>query len=609
MLKRGISGIITSVLLIVLALAAVAIMWSVLNDSFQRQGEKINNQTQSFINQLINPIETQNFTCSENWECGIDHAVSALDCSIDGDVVADWQIFTCHNPGTQESYCSSMVEEQIAENCEEGCSSGDCLDTQRTGITYYASPTGSINNPGTFASPFTISNFWSVAQPGDILLLRDGEYTGDNNMIIPPEGLSGNSVNKITIRALNDGRANINAEGLRKPVRLTSNNWFVLEGFNAYNSNYHTIALGSNSNNNVIRRVVAWNSGMTGSSFTHGNAAILQISANENNLVVDSAFFGGGPRKTVSFSQGGNNATARRVWARWEGSENTNGAPFQTYAIAYNNYNALLENSIGTWDQVSFPANLEGPGIFASDHFEGSMVSNSKIVGSIAYVKPGQIVPAQLGLYSYAWTDGFTIENSLAISANPITPVPRSFYLAMTNYWDRETSWWVEADIIPNPPHGSYPIHYYTAISVSDLDNDGIFGERGIVSPIWPINGGTVVDNEIVWRDNGLFNLKATNITSIGTYAASFFGWNLTNHFGGPTLAAAYGGQTPFTATNGRANVCYRYVNGTLTTQPLWPWPMEQRIIDATTAAGRPVENVTETIINLLGPIPANCRS
>jgi hypothetical protein len=65
-------------------------------------------------------------------------------------------------------------------------------------------------------------------------------------------------------------------------------------------------------------------------------------------------------------------------------------------------------------------------------------------------------------------------------------------------------------------------------------------------------------------------------------------------------------------------------VNGQVTNEPLWPWPMNQRIKDATASAGpykgpcptciggratrRPTD-VTADIQALLGPIPSVCRS
>jgi len=48
------------------------------------------------------------------------------------------------------------------------------------------------------------------------------------------------------------------------------------------------------------------------------------------------------------------------------------------------------------------------------------------------------------------------------------------------------------------------------------------------------------------------------------------------------------------------ASIMYRYENGKLTDKPLWPWPMNQRIIDAMKLAGYddPVD-VTKTVFEL----------
>ena len=51
-------------------------------------------------------------------------------------------------------------------------------------------------------------------------------------------------------------------------------------------------------------------------------------------------------------------------------------------------------------------------------------------------------------------------------------------------------------------------------------------------------------------------------------------GWTLPGLHQGKGLAAATGGESPFTLLPG---LCQRYVGGQLTDQPLWPWPMDQR--------------------------------
>ena len=82
-------------------------------------------------------------------------------------------------------------------------------------------------------------------------------------------------------------------------------------------------------------------------------------------------------------------------------------------------------------------------------------------------------------------------------------------------------------------------------------------------------------------------------------------GWTLPGLRQGRGLAEATGGQSAFKLLPG---ICKRYVNGTLTDQPLWPWPMQERIKDARIASGaRPVDVVAE-VEAALGPIPAECK-
>ena len=55
-------------------------------------------------------------------------------------------------------------------------------------------------------------------------------------------------------------------------------------------------------------------------------------------------------------------------------------------------------------------------------------------------------------------------------------------------------------------------------------------------------------------------------------------------------------------ATPAGVTILYRYEDGKLTDRPLWPWPMNQRILDAMKLAGyaHPVD-VTKTVFGLAG--------
>ncbi|MBU1050947.1 MAG: hypothetical protein KJ718_00130, partial [Nanoarchaeota archaeon] len=83
-------------------------------------------------------IEECSFDCSEgecigecetNQDCGTDGPVGELFCS-DKDVMQSFEIFTCNDAGTPNSYCSSELLDQISETCEDLCIGGSCVDVE-----------------------------------------------------------------------------------------------------------------------------------------------------------------------------------------------------------------------------------------------------------------------------------------------------------------------------------------------------------------------------------------------------------------------------------------------------------------------------------------------
>jgi hypothetical protein len=427
-----------------------------------------------------------------------------------------------------------------------------CARAGAASCTHYASPTGT-GNGSSASQPFKIANFWSVAQSGHTLCLLDGQYTGSASMINPPQNRNGTASAPITVKALNDGKVSINGQGSYIPVRLSYNNYFVIEGVNASNSVASVVTL-SNSNNNIVRRVAAWDA-------ADGNHSIFGIHYGNNNLLEDVAGWGIA-RKIYESSWHGNYTTIRRSWGRWEGSHVV--GPKMTYTLAYNNVNMIVENAIGTWsgermkqtyvllDYYGKPWTGNGAGtysnygvdqpygIFGVDALTGSdKNARNKLLGSIAYLRgsdrfqPGQMV-------FVTKLDSMELTNTLAY-------------------------------IQPGTQTNKQRFALYNLQSST----------------------GT--------------NLVARNLTGIGG-AGSFYGteWKKSALSEGASLSAVV---NAFTSTTSGANLCYRYQNGALTTQPLWPWPMNQRIKDAMVQSGRAAVDVTATIESLLGPIPAACES
>lgn len=101
---------------------------------------------------------------------------------------------------------------------------------------------------------------------------------------------------------------------------------------------------------------------------------------------------------------------------------------------------------------------------------------------------------------------------------------------------------------------------------------------------------------------------SATGITNIhgatpaGTYNSD---WTVTNLDEGQTTNDV---SSIWSSSTG-AQICYRYEDGVLTSTPLWPWPMHQRIYDALQTAGYRPFCVTEKMEEFFGPISAQCRT
>jgi hypothetical protein len=86
----------------------------------------------------------------------------------------------------------------------------------------------------------------------------------------------------------------ITGEGSKRPVRLLYNDWLVVEGINACRSSDTVVEL-SHSNNNVIRRVTAWDAADNNSTiFTVHNGLYNRLedvagrgTARQNLLLLD----------------------------------------------------------------------------------------------------------------------------------------------------------------------------------------------------------------------------------------------------------------------------------------------------------------------------------
>jgi len=427
---------------------------------------------------------------------------------------------------------------------------GAGIGTARAACDYYAAP-GGTGNGTSVASPFKVSSFWSVATAGRTLCLLDGTYAGSSDMILPPQGLSGVQGAPITVRALNDGKAFFTGSGTQVPVQLYYNSWFVIEGINACCSS-GTVVMLANSHHNVVRRVAAWDA-------ADSNSEIFGIHAASFNLLEDVAAWGTA-RKIFQMSQGGDYTTIRRAWGRWERS--TVVGPKMTYTFAYNNYHTVCENCIGTWSGQSMPQSY-----VLRDYY------GNPWTGSGGGTYNNYDVDQPMGIFAVDGEDNDKNADIRLLGS-------LAYVLGSDRYKANQ------------------------AVLVTRLDSVEVRNTAVYVAPGASMNPAPLA----LYNMSGATNLRAYDLSAFGGSSSTIDTlWARGNILPGTSPSATYsGGENVFNASRG-ANLCYAYQDGGLTNQPLWPWPMNERIKAGLAQSGRASVDVTALVQSLFGAIPGSC--
>jgi hypothetical protein len=406
---------------------------------------------------------------------------------------------------------------------------------------YYISPSGNDNKSGLSETEAwaTFNHAWHYLYPGDTLILLDGTY----NQTLAPNVRDGTAANPITVKALHDGKAIIDGQNRRVTVSFgyQPNGWFigqyyVVEGIVAKNSSESVFEI--DTDHVILRRVSGYN------AFTDDNWHIFSIWGNYN-LIEDCVASGSGRKMVLIFAstnQYGQHNTIRRCFAsyrEWDGRNLDIEWPWSEAFEAYNADNNIFENDIayGYFANSGFSLLSQGP--------DSDNVGN-KVLGSIA------------------------INGGQDLLGNPIL-------------WGR---------IRPQPTQAS-------------IIKDITVLQHRVGFLLW--HGGVIRDNllqDILSWGNASVGIgisedpsMSNNIVNRATIYHN--GLDLQNY--GKSVDAFQEDMARLTVTNSRIDVISssspktgegarlqnRYIDGVLKdgsdgtpAQPLWPWPMEQRIHD-----------------------------
>lgn len=446
----------------------------------------------------------------------------------------------------------------------------------RVGNTYWVSTTGTSNT--TCSQTVTCNTAAAIALvgAGDTINVLDGTYTGALNMITITSK-SGTPTSRITFKAVNDGKVLFDGQRARYPFITVSMSYWDFSGFNVAHSIGDGILIQTSSSFNTFKRICAWDADYS------GNSHVWDIYAgSSNNLLEDVAGWGTG-RKIFQFYQDANNNIIRRAFAESNYTEDMIGAgtPFQPYTISYNSYGNIAENVIGMYDMkrsttIQSPGDLYGLlGVDRLSEREPNVSASPKYYGSIGILLTSQI------LINY--------DNGICYGGADIAGM----------------GWKDDICYVVTGAHAG----------VNAL-NLPAWGNGNTINPVNAPNppGRGTFQNFTVIAARAIFNSCLTGGTNCWT--------NLGNYVNATTLAGAYGAQSLWVndGTHG-ATICKQYNNGsgTVSSVPLWPWPMNQRIIDAMGTYGTfPAASVVKTLTPMdvtatmeatFGAIPAACRN
>lgn len=470
-----------------------------------------------------------------------------------------------------------------------------------------ASPGGSSGSCTTSGSACDVWRVLEIATCGQTLQINNGIYQGTRYMMDFALATVGSRVcsaaSPIQIVTESDGGAFFDGEFLRRPMRTHAISYWYFDGFDAGNSSNsvfaNTSTVAGASNNLIVRRVCFSNAKpVPGAPIPPQNEHVIDFSFIDSSLFVDVCGFGTGRTVITDYGEDTThnaNNVFRRVWLRWEGfpvSNNSDGtfcAPTPPLQYGYLTKGpAIWENIISIHDPEQY--NLATWGTWTS------------CSSGVPYA-PG-ITPAR-GASTFTYPGGaYTFRGLIVYGYNGFTSVGQT---AMRN-----GEAWTYSIAAPS----TFVDFYHD--SRSQANGTGlVFFCTAAVAPACTSNSADRLTNIRVSTGTApQYDTFGTAVPTNSNDCIATSGATGASLGGCPSF---YTGDTPGTG----ARNCFRYVNGVLTSTPLWPWPMDGRIKAALARAkaagtggsdlagiagtGYDANTVTSEIVSRYGAIPLAC--
>ncbi len=391
----------------------------------------------------------------------------------------------------------------------------------------------------------------SSLHPGDTLILNDGTFTNSQLLV---QNIHGTQTAPITIEAAHDGAAIIDGNSnANYPaiIQVDNSSYITIKGLVARNSSGDVVGVYNPSTAITIQRITAYNAGT-------GNKHVVDVEAwgngsPSNILLEDVAAWGNG--RYIFSVYHANNVILRRCWAKWTSQSNFSPAPRAPYNV-YGSSNVVLENDIG-WNGIPVGQQTD---IFAAmwETSDGPPTDNVSYYGNMFFNNWNGVVTNNSAGKNTTFTNNFFYNN-------------RKQGTGTTGYeHGNGIQWWdPNPGIITNSTFVNNEVGYNKGASQQTLTNN-VF-----------VNNDTAIIGAPQESYSDFFANKNLGVTPGSTDTQVDPGYD-TNTYGlGAYLFVPNTSPLKHKGANGAdigADILYEYQNGQLTTTPLWPWPMENRI-------------------------------
>lgn len=410
----------------------------------------------------------------------------------------------------------------------------ECESTtaQPVEVLYYVAPAGGSDaNPGTEAQPWATIAFALANAPADsVIVLLDGVYS---------EPLAIATSNRI-VRAANDGGAIFDGGLTGLACQIIAAN-VTVEGVHCRRGVPAAFDVQS-SNNVTVRRVTA---------HTSPSRSVFRVLQSTNVLLEDVAAWG--PATNTYFLQDSPFTTVRRCYARWEDSNDVDATGI---ALMDGTTDSLVENCVFT--NVGAPSTtrvLVGMNVYSAagvvdrNHFYGNVVYNMPDWGTVISTQTSRVQGTRLvdnvlldgssGLFQRTDED-FGIERLTAVNHAAIAVSVRA--------------------------HSAEPKE--AGFAIAGYLRDSVIGRAPTALGVEPM-----YVTSFVHTNNAIFGSATpyTGVTADPTETSAMPDYDVAQYGRGAYLIQPPQGIG--------AEVLYRYENRVLTNQPLWPFPLEERVV------------------------------